>query len=596
MPTRTHRHLSLDGSAFAVIVVAGLLLAGLIAAFILSAADSSERVLLAAVAVVVLQVVLVLAIAAATLGQPRTRLYGAEALVFAAGLTVLAAAIVVGGAGSGAADALRSPLAIAAVLMVVLFDSGRPATRVDRWVTVPSALLALLVFGAIFLLGPVTVSSWSGVFCLEGCPPTGFSASAAPGLQEGLQVVYIVLRGVMFVGLGAGLWVRTRRASGVQRARLLPVAIVGWLVVLAGLMGVIAALASPQSGLPQWLQPGSFTRVLVPVGLGIALVAGHSARRRLASDLEALRLSGDVSTAEAIVRRALADPTARVVPSPASPLDNALQGEVLRGADGAMIGILVTQPERRVADPETYADVISATTFALEAIALDRRMDELEADLTRARADSQAVADEARRQVEQALHDTAQARIVLLRGHLRRLAADAVTPSAQVQEELVLLATQADTALADIRVALMGVRPIPPGQLVPALRDDVRALSIPVAVDDRGIGALPADAELAVHFGVREALQNALKHAGERASIRISLGRDPTGFAWVEVTDDGSGFIPGTAPERGLAGLRHRLRGVGGDLHVRSAPGRGTTVRMTVPLAMPQAPSDVLSR
>jgi signal transduction histidine kinase len=73
----------------------------------------------------------------------------------------------------------------------------------------------------------------------------------------------------------------------------------------------------------------------------------------------------------------------------------------------------------------------------------------------------------------------------------------------------------------------------------------------------------------------------------------------------LEVTDDGTGFDPaapatsrtrtGTAGSGwradggpsgfGLAGMRERAELLGGRLDLSSAPGRGTTVRLTVPLS-----------
>ena len=52
------------------------------------------------------------------------------------------------------------------------------------------------------------------------------------------------------------------------------------------------------------------------------------------------------------------------------------------------------------------------------------------------------------------------------------------------------------------------------------------------------------------------------------------------------ITDDGAGFAagPGTRGERGLGllGIRERLDALGGRLLVRSAPGHGTTLIVTV--------------
>jgi len=596
MRSPTHLHPRLDGAALSVLAAAAVLFAGLVAAFILASGDSSQRVLMAAVAVVVLQVVLVLAIAAITLGSSRTRLYGIQSLAFAAALTFLAAAIVIGGPGSGVADALRSPLTIAAALMLVLFDTGRPSTWADRWVTLPAAAAAVLLYGAIFLLGPVTVTAWSGVFCLEGCPPTGLSASAAPGLQDALELAYAALRGVVFVGVAAGIVVRMRRARGVQRATLVPVAVVGVMVVTTGLMGVVVGLASPGAALPEWLQPGSFTRVLVPVGVAIALLLGQSARRRLKADLDSLRVVTSLPAAEQVVRRALSDPSARIHTADTPPESAVLQQTPLAAPVAGNIGYLLTSPGVTGSDPAGFADVVEATSVALSAMSVDRRIAELERALDRADAKSRGIADEARRQAEQAIHDTAQARIVLMRGHLNRLARDGSASASQVQDELALLAQQADAALADIRSAVMGMRPVAPGQLVPALREDARALPMPIAVDDHGIGALPTPCELAMHYGLREALQNAIKHAGSEVSVRVVLGRDPSGFAWAEVADDGCGFDPDATATRGLGDLRRRLDGLGGSLHVRSVPGAGTTVRMTVPTDTAQPARDAFSR
>jgi signal transduction histidine kinase len=51
------------------------------------------------------------------------------------------------------------------------------------------------------------------------------------------------------------------------------------------------------------------------------------------------------------------------------------------------------------------------------------------------------------------------------------------------------------------------------------------------------------------------------------------------------VTDDGVGFVPAERRVRSLghASMRERARLVGGAVEVESAPGRGTTVEVSVP-------------
>lgn len=96
---------------------------------------------------------------------------------------------------------------------------------------------------------------------------------------------------------------------------------------------------------------------------------------------------------------------------------------------------------------------------------------------------------------------------------------------------------------------------------------------------------LPDSLETALYRAVQEALNNAAKHAGAR-HVLIGLRRDPRGVECI-VRDDGAGFDPAAASNGhglGLAGMRERLRGAGGNLIVHSAPGQGTEIRITAEL------------
>lgn len=127
-----------------------------------------------------------------------------------------------------------------------------------------------------------------------------------------------------------------------------------------------------------------------------------------------------------------------------------------------------------------------------------------------------------------------------------------------------------------------------------ALRWSVRQFSekfASIRVDlkiDEG-GRLPPEIEIALYRVCQEALHNVAKHAMAR-QVRIHLVRTPT-MLTLTITDDGKGFatIPchdsATDPQGyGILGMRERIAGVGGDLTVLSAPSKGTTVRVTLPL------------
>jgi signal transduction histidine kinase len=81
-----------------------------------------------------------------------------------------------------------------------------------------------------------------------------------------------------------------------------------------------------------------------------------------------------------------------------------------------------------------------------------------------------------------------------------------------------------------------------------------------------------------------EALTNVRKHAGA-GEVTLRLEATRAGLR-LTIEDTGSGFRARGARRRGfgLLGIEDRARAVGGRARIRSAPGRGTTVAVTIPL------------
>lgn len=88
----------------------------------------------------------------------------------------------------------------------------------------------------------------------------------------------------------------------------------------------------------------------------------------------------------------------------------------------------------------------------------------------------------------------------------------------------------------------------------------------------------------------QEALANVTRHAETNKAI-ICLDYGP-GAVTLGVLDSGRGFDPNEPlrPPRGwgLEGMRERVEAVGGRLIIHSAPGRGTTVQVIIPLVSEQ--------
>jgi len=98
---------------------------------------------------------------------------------------------------------------------------------------------------------------------------------------------------------------------------------------------------------------------------------------------------------------------------------------------------------------------------------------------------------------------------------------------------------------------------------------------------------LPPAMEALLFRTTQEALRNVLTHA-EAASVRVSVTHQDNAVT-LEVEDDGGGFSPGAAerPAAGHMGLRvlaDLAADAGGALEVESEPGRGTRLRLVVPV------------
>jgi two-component system, NarL family, sensor kinase len=93
--------------------------------------------------------------------------------------------------------------------------------------------------------------------------------------------------------------------------------------------------------------------------------------------------------------------------------------------------------------------------------------------------------------------------------------------------------------------------------------------------------------EVLLFGAARELLANAAAHA-QAANVSVELGVR-NGSVQLAVRDDGRGFDVGVLPERiaeghiGLQSQRERVESAGGELDIRSAPGRGTEVEIRLP-------------
>lgn len=149
-----------------------------------------------------------------------------------------------------------------------------------------------------------------------------------------------------------------------------------------------------------------------------------------------------------------------------------------------------------------------------------------------------------------------------------------------------------NVTIAELRRYVMGLRPIraverPLSEALPGLAKQMgrdALLEVTVEVDPDAEHDLDREQREATFYIAADALTNIARHArAHSAHVRFGLA-DGT-RAVLEVRDDGIGFEPGQgAAGFGLRNMRERAFVAGGRLHVASAPGRGTLVRLELPL------------
>jgi len=218
---------------------------------------------------------------------------------------------------------------------------------------------------------------------------------------------------------------------------------------------------------------------------------------------------------------------------------------------------------------------------------LRRSRDELQAS----RARIVAAADAERRRIERDLHDGAQQHLASLAVKLL-LAATLAGHDPGLAGLLEDLGAELKDTAQELRNLVHGIYPplLREDGLAAALSDAARLCTLPTTVRAASLGRYPADVEAAVYFCCLEAMQNAGKHAGERATVRLRVREEP-GTLRFEVADDGAGFdtrVHGLGA--GLRNMADRMGAFGGRLLVESAPGEGTQVTGTVPVPVPRAP------
>jgi signal transduction histidine kinase len=151
--------------------------------------------------------------------------------------------------------------------------------------------------------------------------------------------------------------------------------------------------------------------------------------------------------------------------------------------------------------------------------------------------------------------------------------------------------SDAATCLRETRQSVAGLRAVAGSGLAAALDRAVREITETKSIRtkmnlDNVSRELPPEMEYQVLRIVREAVNNAVKHAGAD-QIEVTLHSRAGGMA-ITVKDDGSGFprddaaAPGPG-HYGIIGMKERASQIGAFLELVTQPGAGTAITLTLP-------------
>jgi NarL family two-component system sensor histidine kinase YdfH len=213
-----------------------------------------------------------------------------------------------------------------------------------------------------------------------------------------------------------------------------------------------------------------------------------------------------------------------------------------------------------------------------------------------ARVEDLTIAAERERMARE-LHDTLSQGLAGLTLQLE--AADAHLAHQRPEKAHAIIAEamqRAREALADARRVISNLRENNLGELGDSLRLEVShfetATGIPCIFHAEQTPPIPEPVKEALTRVISEALTNIARHAqASEAAVLLSLSGADSGAVeahtlMLKIQDNGLGFDPEKIPSGhyGLLGIRERIRLIGGQLTLETAPQKGTILTVHIPI------------
>lgn len=203
-----------------------------------------------------------------------------------------------------------------------------------------------------------------------------------------------------------------------------------------------------------------------------------------------------------------------------------------------------------------------------------------------------------RRRIARELHDDLAQQTALIQFSVHAAQDTLPAELAEAKQQLIEIEQHVESLARDIRRVSH--------QLHPTILDDLgldlalatlcesmsKARSKPIEYTGVSVPVLAPELGTTVYRIAQEALRNAAKHA-PNSSVGVSLSYDGAVLT-VRVEDSGPGFNLadyGRGSALGIISMQERALALNGTLVIHSEPGRGTTVKLNLPLPVDSLPA-----
>jgi signal transduction histidine kinase len=265
----------------------------------------------------------------------------------------------------------------------------------------------------------------------------------------------------------------------------------------------------------------------------------------------------------------------------------------------AVFIVRVLREKRRVVSLRASSAEYAAQASAAQAEAAKARALAVQAEGVRRATENQeafsrqliASQEQERKRIAGSLHDGIGQDLLIIK-HRAMMALEEVNGNIEHLKDILEISTE---AIDDVRRISRDLRPYQLERvgLTATLQSMLRAvdestdLEITPEISDID-GMIAPEREIDLYRVMQEALNNILKHASAR-QVLVRLEKR-NGTLLVTVRDDGRGFDADAACDAagsglGLQGMAERVRMLGGELSIESAPGEGTLIRVMLPVA-----------